>query len=96
MICGCSGPDTWNILEPLRSISFETPEDVVPSKWTMRIYRSKEALQDMPKLSWLEYVGQEIVPALDFRNAEDFQQVHSFSVELCSEIDLVSRISALY
>jgi len=61
-------------MEPLRSISFEAPEDVAPSKWTMRIYSSKEALQDMPKLSWLEFVGQEIVPSIDFRNADDFRQ----------------------
>jgi hypothetical protein len=74
----CSGPDTWNILEPLRSISFEQPADTAPSKWTMRIYSSKEALQDMPKLSWLEFVGQEIVPSIDFRNADDFKQVHNF------------------
>ncbi len=64
-------------MEPLRSISFEAPEDVAPSKWTMRIYSSKEALQDMPKLSWLEFVGQEIVPSIDFRNSDDFKQVHS-------------------
>jgi hypothetical protein len=68
-------------MEPLRSISFETPEDVVPSKWTMRIYKSKEALQDMPKLSWLEFVGQEIVPSIDFRSADDFKQVNSSAVQ---------------
>ena len=62
-------------MEPLRSVDDTAPDDAGPSKWTMRVYSSKETLTDMPKLSWLDFVGQEIVPAIDFRNQDDFRQV---------------------
>ena len=62
-------------MEPLRSVDDAAPEESAPSKWTMRMYSSKDQLTDMPKLSWLHYLGQEIVPAIDFRNAEDFRAV---------------------
>jgi hypothetical protein len=79
-------------MEPLRSITFETPEDVAPSKWTMRIYSSKEALQDMPKLSWLDFVGQEIVPSIDFRNADDFKQVRRSAIRFARNFFTILRI----
>jgi hypothetical protein len=41
----------------------------------MRLYSSKDALREMPKVSWLDFIGQEIVPAIDFRNGNDFRQV---------------------
>ena len=55
-------------MEPLRSVSDAAPADKdepPPSKWTMRLYRSKEALPEMPRFSWLDYLGQEVVPAID-------------------------------
>jgi hypothetical protein len=85
LVSHVSGPDTWNIMEPLRSIDDAAPDDGAPSKWTMRIYSSKESLSEMPNLSWLNYVGQEIVPAIDFRNAEDFRQV--FHRSTCFVLD---------
>ncbi len=62
-------------MTPLRSVDATAPNDAVASKWTLRMYSSKEALTEMPKLSWLDFVGQEIVPAIDFRSMDDFRQV---------------------
>jgi len=77
MVVTYQGTDTWGIKELLGSSDPTAFKRGDVSQWTMRIFSQPTArgwLRKMPNFSWLDFVGETKVAAIDFKSVSDIQR----------------------
>ena len=69
------GADTDDTYVPLRSDGANPPPLPAQSAWLMRMFESDSQLTTMPNVNVLKFLGAADVPAIDFHNMDQLQQV---------------------